>query len=209
MKTRPCEVSTEGGEPLSPAVGLSDIISSRTVPRFPYWKKTLLRGFCTRRDGTSHCTVNLVKRGGGSRQGPRGGRTATFPARGWTDMKQWLWRGSEKQPDVHAIARTAEGRENGFAQSKCRSQFWLQRHALMGSNNSCCGGPWLGELGSILDWMRAGAVFRDTPPHRGRASCSGDSDPQQTKSAAPSVSLSWPWTLENKCNLGQKVKIKR
>lgn len=162
MKTRPCEVSTESGEPLFPAAGLSEIIFSRSLPRFPYWKKTLFGEFCTRRDGTSHCTVNLAKRGGG-RQAPRGGRTAMFPAWRWAEMKQWLQRGLEKQPDVHVIARTAEGRENGFAQSKCRSQLWLQRQALMGSSDSCCRAAWLGALGSMLGWMRAGDIFWDTP----------------------------------------------
>lgn len=77
MKTRACKVSMEGGEPLSPAVGLSEIIYLRSVPRFPSWKKTFLGGFCIRRDGRIHCTVNLVKRGGLT-EGPRGGRTAPF-----------------------------------------------------------------------------------------------------------------------------------
>lgn len=120
--------------------------------------------FCTGRDGMSHCMFIPAKRGGG-RRGLWGGRTATFPAWSWTEMKQWLWRGSEKHPDVHTIARTAEEKENGFAQSKCRSWLWLHRCALMG-NESHCGGAWRSELGSILGWMKVEAIFRDSHPLR-------------------------------------------
>lgn len=172
MKTRPCKVSMEGGEPLSPAVGFSEIIYLRSVPRFPSWKNTLLREFCIRRDGRIHCTVNLVK-GGGCTQGPRGGRTAPSS---WTEMKQWLQRGSEEPPDVQGIARawgrgrkgvcTVQGQDSALATRMC-------------SDGSCCGGAWLRELG----WVRAGP-FPETsfPPgwcllqwwqwfSKGRVSC--------------------------------------
>lgn len=159
MKTRPCKVSMEGGEPLSPAVGLSEIIYLRSVPRFPSWKRPFSESFA--QEGMEGSIAQWIWL--------REEDAVKVPGEG-----EQLHSSLELNRDEAMIAERFRGttRCAGYSQGwgrgrkgVCRDQGQdsaLAARTCSDGSNSSCGGVWLGELG----WVRAGAISRDILPPR-------------------------------------------
>lgn len=94
------------------------------------------------------------------------------------------------------MAGAAEGREDCFAESKCRSHPGCG-YALRAAAPAAA--DWL--YWAVLGCLWAGVVV--SPP-QGSCLSQGDSDPCETKPQVIVLAAG----LENKCNPGEKVKVK-